>query len=644
VPQGNGIRRSKDLRARFRKFLILTNERKQMSKMTLRKRISLVAIAGLGAGLLSVVSVAPASANSTDVTNHVGAAGEFNVATKLSRTGAATAIALQLGTANTSLSLGLVYKDYSSTTAQSATMLSNGALALYTVGTATTVSYVATGGKFSAARYATAANADAALTSSQGEIAGDQKSIYFSSAATSVAALWTPGSVGTYTLSYYTTTSTANITAASPTTGTLSGVIRVTVVAASAAGAYSAANSACNLATSSTTATGTDASGSSARNNGLYGYINFSLADAYGTALSSGYPLVATATNGAIVNIGSTIGSAAGSTSVSVAAPQTSIVVAQPTANAPVTTTVTLTYNGTTVCTKTLTIRGEIAKMTVTPLITQSTGAGARTTATNLGYSLSGGVFLLDTFDSAGNKVIPVTSDGSTISSTSAFAAVTGTVDTIVSAYSIGSVATGVAATDATGLWPLSSSLGLATCAKAGSNSKIQLTYQNPVSGNIVTSAPATIKCAGDPYSYTASWDKASYVQGEIATLTVQFKDVAGNAAASSTTGGSAAVISAPQMTITSTPGASKNANASGAVVHTFTVGTSSGVIEGSYNALVDYGTLTGAGSATVQSVPYKVSTGTNAVSNADVLKSIVALIASINKQIQALQKLILKR
>jgi len=114
-----------------------------MSKMTLRKRISLVAIAGLGAGLLSVVSVAPASANSTDVTNHVGAAGEFNVATKLSTTGAASAVAKMLGTANTSLSTGLVYKDYSSTTAQTATMLSNGTLALYTVGTATTVSYVA---------------------------------------------------------------------------------------------------------------------------------------------------------------------------------------------------------------------------------------------------------------------------------------------------------------------------------------------------------------------------------------------------------------------------------------------------------------------------------------------------------------------
>jgi hypothetical protein len=45
----------------------------------------------------------------------------------------------------------------------------------------------------------------------------------------------------------------------------------------------------------------------------------------------------------------------------------------------------------------------------------------------------------------------------------------------------------------------------------------------------------------------------------------------------------------------------------------------------------------------TDQVVSYKVA-GTGAVSNADVLKSIVALIASINKQIQALQKLILKR
>jgi hypothetical protein len=40
----------------------------------------------------------------------------------------------------------------------------------------------------------------------------------------------------------------------------------------------------------------------------------------------------------------------------------------------------------------------------------------------------------------------------------------------------------------------------------------------------------------------------------------------------------------------------------------------------------------------------YTIKDPNTGTTNADVLKSIVALIASINKQIQALQKLILKR
>ena len=47
---------------------------------------------------------------------------------------------------------------------------------------------------------------------------------------------------------------------------------------------------------------------------------------------------------------------------------------------------------------------------------------------------------------------------------------------------------------------------------------------------------------------------------------------------------------------------------------------------------------------ATKQTVTYKVSSGTDDVEFTEVLKSVIALIASINKQIQALQKLILKR
>jgi hypothetical protein len=61
---------------------------------------------------------------------------------------------------------------------------------------------------------------------------------------------------------------------------------------------------------------------------------------------------------------------------------------------------------------------------------------------------------------------------------------------------------------------------------------------------------------------------------------------------------------------------------------------------EGSFNLSVN---LPDSGAAAVV-VPYTVKATSATVSNADVLKSIVSLIASINKQIQALQKLILRR
>ena len=72
-----------------------------------------------------------------------------------------------------------------------------------------------------------------------------------------------------------------------------------------------------------------------------------------------------------------------------------------------------------------------------------------------------------------------------------------------------------------------------------------------------------------------------------------------------------------------------------------FTVGST----EGSYTGVVDlplFASTTYAQAA--QTVSYKVASSTTAVSNADVLKAIVSLIASINKQIAALQKALLKK
>jgi hypothetical protein len=99
-----------------------------------------------------------------------------------------------------------------------------------------------------------------------------------------------------------------------------------------------------------------------------------------------------------------------------------------------------------------------------------------------------------------------------------------------------------------------------------------------------------------------------------------------------------------PMMTLVSATGAASTlTDANGEIKLTYTVGVSSGVTAGKYVGIVDFTALTAV--AAVKATPqYEIKTGGDTTTNADVLKSIVALIASINKQIQALQKLILQR
>ena len=98
-----------------------------------------------------------------------------------------------------------------------------------------------------------------------------------------------------------------------------------------------------------------------------------------------------------------------------------------------------------------------------------------------------------------------------------------------------------------------------------------------------------------------------------------------------------------PMLTAVSATGSAPVLKNDGTVSYTFSVGTTTGMTAGTYSSIIDFSSLTAV--AAVKATPtYKVSTGGDTTSNADVLKSIVALIASINKQIQALQKLILKR
>jgi len=640
-----------DLRARFRKFLILTSERKQMSKTTLRKRISVIAASALTAGMLSVVAspnvaFGHATVISTTANNSIAELtgtldNSMFVAVRQSTSGLASvnpgagqvqgATTAGAGTAtNAAAGLGLLTKDASSGTAQTATMLTSGVLSLYVpVGSATSIAVVATNGTFGVS-----SPTPLGATYTYGQ---DRRTLLaVTGGATTIGFTWTaPSSVGTYTLSMYNGASGA-VSLTTP-ARTLGAQLTVTTVAASAGGSYSATYSFCAISNSAPTgsqASNTD--GTAATTNGNPMFINFALNDAYNNDLAQGN-IVATATNGAFIAFGDGgTNPAAGTTSTIVAydtGAGDSIKVTQGTADAPLSTTVTITYNGTTVCTKTVGFAGAPTKIAVTVLETQKlNGSDGKADFLEDGYARAG-LFTVLATDAAGNQV--ATSSIGTFSANAASLAG----QTIVSALSVTSSATQTSTT-----LPGRVSTGTYTCgATAGEVKTAKLDFTITATGKVITSDAFTIRCADAPYSYTASFDKASYVEGELATLTVKFLDSKGNPANSvSGTGGWTAVT--PMLTNVSATGAAAGLGTTGSKTYQYTVGTASGMTAGTYTSIIDFTSLTGAGTAVKATPTYRLTTGGDTTTNADVLKSIVALIASINKQIQALQKLILKR
>ena len=600
-----------------------------MSKTTLRKRIAIVAVSALTAGVISAVTAVPANAGIQNSTNAAPAEAALNVAL-LSSSGNSTGAVVIDGTYTGFRSLGLLDKDASSTTAQTATMLSTGSLVLYTgaSGTATHTALTASGGTFGASRATTSGNAT---------YSDSLRTIFFGGSTTTVAAVWTPGAVGTYTINSYRGTTTSTPTLTVPSYGTLTGTITVTVVAASGGGVYSAADSTCTVATVSIEPAALDDVSSTVTNGSWY--INYDLQDAYGVDLPLG-SIIATATTGGLVSLGAataTPGAGTDSTQVALDTGGSNTVrVTQAVAGAPTTTTVKITYNGTTVCTKTVTIRGSVAKLKVDVLGTQDLNASTYTAAlyNHDGGGYNDGLFVVTALDSADNIVIPVVSG---------FSEVASTMGATIQALTFGQVATSTSSSS-TARYTRAS----ATCGPVAGSASVQVKYTNPTTGVITTSPAFTLRCADEAYTYTASWDKASYVQGEIATLTVKFLDSKGNPSNRKEVTAAAAAadihIVAPMMeAVTAVTGTTVRPDINGVKTYTFTVGTNTGLTAGSYNAVVDYAGLT-AVAATKQTPGYKVTTGGDSTSNADILKSIVALIASINKQIQALQKLILKR
>jgi len=603
--RGDGIRRSKDLRADVRKFLISTNERKQMSIKTLRKRIALVAVTTLGAGVLSV---APASAATF---YNVGTDFDFSTTITASNYGICyvgdTAATGNAGGANSTT-------DNSTNTAE---MVTSGQLAL------TTSALINASGDSIKVSISGPATVKALTAGTAGLTSGaDLKSITMTaSGATQSASNVAVNPTGTGTVQV---TITENDGSDTTTSRTLE-IITITVRTSCLAGTPSVADSGAKFvleadistAMTSSNVTSVDASGTTTAANEGALYIRYDLFDVNGTAIADSSvtgTLTAETTGGALIGFEET-----GTTTLAYTVQKDGYwKITQGTADVPWSGTVTIKLNGATVFTKSGKITGPAASIVTSSLKNVEMGAGASTAGRytvldSAGNELAEAITKLETFSQA-NTVI-----GAAGSSTRT--PVPGTADnrgtfTVNCSGSKGGILTGL---------------------------RLQYTFSNLTS---IYSAPFNVTCGSATVAtYTASLDKASYVPGDIATLTITAKDAFGNQVADTAVMGTDSTgegvsIAGSNLTAVTAPTNSDTFTA-GAKTYKFVVGST----EGSYNLVVDldkWTTTTYSQSAVV--VPYAIKASTATVSNADVLKSIVALIASINKQIQALQKLILRR
>ena len=554
-----------------------------------------------------------------------------------------------LGTGEDSAkSKGLLAKSDAFGTAQTATVLSGGVLSLYGV-VSTAAAFSATGGSFSGSQAGIAAEVVSYSSSNNVTvITGMVPTTGGVAGASAVATLWTaPTTAGTYTISLLTgfvqdsnaTTYSAPTTSSLP--PTLSGKITVTVVASAVAG-YSAAYSACNtanttVAASSTYPSGVDALSTVVKANGDSWFIDYNLRDGYNAVLDPGN-IVVTATNGALVNIGTTAGTApiAGTASTDTeygTGDSDTVIISQPTAGAPLTTTVTITYNGTTVCTKTVTIRGKVATLEVSGVGTGSLSSEDGSTAwiqSQAGGVRPAGLFLVVARDSAGNLV-------NTNATLGTYSAVTSTLTTVVQNVRIVSPSSSVTSSTSVNRF----NVGTWYCGDTAGSANVKIKFTTAATGEVVESPAIAARCAGSPYTFTVALDRSSYIIGDLVTATVQFLDSKGNKANSVAAPG-ASTWTMPMFTaVDYASSATAVTKADGTAVYKWTVGTTGTFAAGTYTGVISYSGLAFSTNATPT---YKVVSGGDTTSNADILKSIVALIASINKQIQALQKLILKR
>ena len=618
-----------------------------MSTKTISKRVALATVVALGAGVLSLVSVSSASAApnvAAGTTQTAGTvAGTLNIATAANTTGTASAGS---GVASAALSQGLlsvsdVAGNLVAGTTQTATLLNTGAIEVYTTGTsakATVISVV--GGTISASLSNISAN---------GTFNNNNTAVATTNTATMVVGIVPNAGVSSFTISAYNSSGAQADLLATPSSGLLFGQIVVSVATASTSGTVSLTNSKIyynGLTNGSSTTTGvtsqTTTVGVGTSDYATPQYGSILPKDAYSVYLASGALVQASATNGAYVALAAnastqtTAPTSAGTSSTAFTttyggAGVGMAVGAGALATTGGSTTVTVSVNGIAIGTISFTFTGKVTKV-----VLSAAGNGLN------GGSGTGNSASVAFYDAAGNQIYWPAGAATTAYPASLTKDANGGFKGFGTSFGAVTLPSRVVATGAT-----TGGSFLFGCVQNATDAA-QLDYSN-ADGSVIVSNSLPFTCSGAPYTYTAKLDKASYVPGDIATLSVTFKDSTGSLAADIVAGATGAittgtgtatvpVIAGGQLTAVSAP-TNADSTSNGVATYKFIVGSTAG----SYAASVSFPTVNASNVyAASQTVTYKIADGSTSLN--DVLKGIVSLIASINKQIAALAKLVTKK
>jgi hypothetical protein len=544
-----------------------------MSTKTLRKRIALVAVAGLGFGLLSATtaSATDLGAAEINISNTAGngtltGVGVCSVATT------ASAYTVPISTGTVVAAGAVLIVPAVSANSLTGTMVLTGPAVWYTVG----------GGTVDAT-----AKTLSALTTAGANV------------------LRTTG-VGAVTLSL------------KGVAGNTIRTIGISVVAScDSATAPVAANTLINLTdTDAQVATGIDdVLAFASTDYDSIVMVSIKVLNGYKGEVSAGL-LTATATNGALIAFGvpGAVSTAFVGPTIAGATAKETLWIKQDTTTNPgkaLTTTITFAFNGVTVGTKTVTITGVAASLAVSNVVG--------------GITALDGTFDFVTKDSAGNNVESPTA--STINWTNA-------------GLLTGDIVTNVVGTSDYLSTFTTKGAGKFTCAAASTKSSgsvdVAIAFLDAAL-NVVKSNTFKASCGGSADTFALSLDKATYSTGDIATLTITAKDALGAAVGDGILVGADIAADLAGMTPIGSTAASTDAFSGGVKTYKFRVDQYVG-------SFVGQAKITSSTDLSAKTLQYKIVSSDAGIGLNDVLKAIVSLIASINKQIAALQKALLKK